>query len=99
MKDLKPTTPSTDGFSINSSLKIIPNPNNGNFRFQLLTVETGNLEIEIFDESGRSVYKNTIVKTSEEITENIDLNLLSKGTYFVKAKIQEAVFKEIVIIN
>ena len=99
LKDLKPTTPSTDGFSINSSLKIIPNPNNGNFRFQLLTVETGNLEIEIFEASGRSIYKNTIVKTSEELIENIDLNSLSKGTYFVKAKIQEAVFQETIIIN
>lgn len=77
------------GFSVNntnislvkSSLKVFPNPNNGNFHIEGLTEKT--TSIEIIDLNGKIVYQNKTIDNAKNL---IDINLpdIPKGIYFLR---------------
>jgi hypothetical protein len=60
--------------------KLYPNPNNGIFTISVLENEVKNLNIELFDVFGKSVYKTN----SNSINTEINISNLPTGTYLVK---------------
>lgn len=70
--------------NINVILKtaIYPNPSNGEFTLKLLNgTEKGNIDLQVYDISGKLVFKNAAVANQELIA--IKTNL-TKGIYLLK---------------
>lgn len=66
-------------------VKLYPNPNNGNFTILVSQKEVSNLNIEVFDIFGKSVYKTITNNTNTEIN---TVNLPT-GMYLVKLNSNE----------
>ncbi len=99
LKVINAKTPTDDGFDVMSSLKIVPNPNNGNFAFKLNSQEVGELKIKIFDLSGRNIYSNIFSKNQNLLESQIDIKNYAKGVYFIKAEINNEIFQEKLLID
>lgn len=79
----------TDIDELNTFAQIVPNPNNGNFEFQILQ---GNLiEYQIFDAQGRLILKG--------INPNIHLSDQPKGIYFMVAFMNTTTMTKKIIIE
>ena len=61
-------------------IKLFPNPNNGNFTVSVAYDKVENLNIEIFDVLGKSIYKTI----SDDVTTEISTQNLPNGLYLVK---------------
>jgi len=75
--------------SINkNTLKIVPNPSNGQFSIQFDKAIKSNAQISILSLNGQTVFKKQI----EAFSKNIDLSLnLQSGMYFIKVSSKERV--------
>lgn len=71
---------SVDEFSIDSFV-VYPNPNNGTFNIKL-TTPVDNIQISVFDISGRNVYSNMDSNTNLNYT--IDLGTAQSGIYLLQ---------------
>lgn len=75
------------------SIEIYPNPSEG-----IITIKKGineNLELTLFDELGKEVYKSNMITNSQ----SFDLTFLSKGVYVVLLKNTNSTISKKVIIN
>ncbi len=63
-------------------IKIYPNPNDGDFTFEIRNNSKGTVVLEIIDIVGNTVYKSSFKKTNDMYTSNIETNLNS-GVYFI----------------
>ena len=69
----------------NLGFDLFPNPANTEMTLILPDVLVGKtLTIGIFDNNGRQVQKTETVLTNYNTTQNLTINELEKGTYFVK---------------
>ena len=59
---------------------LFPNPNNGKFKVRLSGLPTKKIELTIFDNTGKVVKKHSIVNFNGELTEILQLNLVT-GVY------------------
>jgi photosystem II stability/assembly factor-like uncharacterized protein len=85
--------PVKENASINSSITISPNPNDGNFDIQLSNVNSGNAQIVVEDVNGRKVLsKDMLIQDASAIPMN--LSNLSNGVYFIKININNKTFIE-----
>ena len=75
-----------DEVSEDNSIQIIPNPNNGNFVISFNDEARGNVSFDIFNNVGQNVYQYTVVKNSDEMSNEFSLSELSAGVYFVHIK-------------
>lgn len=77
--------------TVNNSITIIPNPNNGIFR-----IETKNLQV-----SKLTIYNTfgTIIYESKNVNSEIDLSNEPKGTYFVEFQLQDKVLMQKLLIQ
>lgn len=66
-----------EGFSI------FPNPNSGLFTIKLNSHSNSNINVEVYDVRGRSIFKNVYDNTSE-FNQSINLNTVQSGMYLVK---------------
>jgi subtilisin-like proprotein convertase family protein len=73
---------STDEFDL-VDYKIFPNPNNGEFNIQFKTSKSKKIKIEVYDLSGRSIYKNSYEISDGAFNENIILNNAQTGLYIL----------------
>jgi hypothetical protein len=71
--------------SLNTNVKLIPNPSNGIFNLVINNQANEKITLEINDINGRTVYTEDI-PSSFHYSENIDLSQLHKGVYFVQVK-------------
>lgn len=68
-----------------SLFSIMPNPSvDGKFTFNLTNIHTGNVNVVVYDESGRIVIQQEIQKTEDFIKDGIDLSEKNRGMYIVK---------------
>lgn len=82
---------------LQNSIKIFPNPNNGNFNLQFDEFKNGNIDIGIIDVTGKVVYQNKLHRVNTLI--NFDITFKA-GVYFVKIinlDSKEQVIKKIII--
>ena len=83
----------TGGISFN----IYPSPNNGKFRINVLTSETGNIKISVLDLMGRVVFNQKREISGSEIIP-INLESIAEGQYVVKAETNGKVMVKRVMI-
>ena len=82
---------------LQNSIKLFPNPSNGNFNLQFDDFKSGDIEVNIIDIAGKTVYKNKFQLSGNKI--NLDINL-ENGVYFVEIKNSKSntiVVKKIII--
>ena len=80
---------SIDEGILGEAVNIYPNPNNGVFSIEIEGLQQQTAEILVLDLNGKTVFQKMISNmTSMELT-NVDLQNLSKGTYFAKVKVGE----------
>lgn len=82
---------------LQNSIKIFPNPSNGNFNLQFDDLKSGDIEINISDIAGKIIHKNKLQLASNKI--NLDVNL-ENGAYFMEIKNSKSnatVVKKIII--
>ncbi|HXP52531.1 MAG TPA: T9SS type A sorting domain-containing protein, partial [Bacteroidia bacterium] len=69
----------------NADLKLYPNPNNGAFKLSISGIDNmQNAELEITNLMGQVVYQTTAQSSNGMIQQNINLQNISSGTYFVR---------------
>jgi beta-glucanase (GH16 family) len=66
-----------------SSLAIVPNPSDGNFKLSFLNKNEGNLTVSIFDINGRKVYSEKGAFSAGQVTMDIGSGLIS-GIYLIR---------------
>ncbi|MDF1867219.1 MAG: T9SS type A sorting domain-containing protein [Saprospiraceae bacterium] len=74
---------------------IFPNPTKGKFTIQLLNSNMGKIDIEIFDQIGRSI-EHFEIENQDSILLGLDL---IPGIYFLKVKKSNKIFTKKIIIN
>jgi hypothetical protein len=67
--------------TVDSDIDLIPNPNNGTFKFNISNDEIGDLNIKIVDMTGQTIYNNIIRKSNNLFSINIALEV-STSEYF-----------------
>ena len=79
-------TPTTTGIPENKNqlISVIPNPVKDVLSLSLNNDYTGNIEIDVYDLSGRSVFNQTITKRNQYQLYSINLENLNKGVHFLK---------------
>lgn len=65
---------------------VSPNPSNGVFILDMGIEEKGDLEVEVFDANGRSVYKNAVDGDGHIVLERIDISDQESGMYYISVK-------------
>jgi len=74
----------TNDYVLSNSLSIYPNPNNGVFTVSFdsnVSNSSENVKVDIYDISGRIVYKNIFANNSSQFNETINLTDVSSGVY------------------
>jgi hypothetical protein len=64
------------------NLSVYPNPNQGEFTIQLNSTNSDQLNIQVFDIRGRSIFNNTYNHTGE-FSQTINLNNAQSGMYLL----------------
>jgi subtilisin-like proprotein convertase family protein len=65
-----------------SHFMVYPNPNNGNFNVQFKNAVSEQIELNVYDMSGRNVF-NRNYSTQNDFNENIQLNAIQAGIYLL----------------
>jgi PKD repeat protein len=90
--------PSTNGTDENfqESFKVFPNPSKGVFKIDYEPMSNSNIQLNIFDLTGRFVFKKDFENQREIF---IDLSNKSKGTYLLKLLVDNEYLQKIIVIN
>lgn len=79
-------------------MNVFPNPNNGTFSIQITSSEQGNVAVQVLDLVGREVFQ--ISGTFDtNLTFPVNLEFLAEGQYIVKAKVNDQVLVQRVLIH
>lgn len=72
-----------DEHNVGNTMRVFPNPNNGEFRIQLDQADAGEYHLQVIDAVNTIVYQEDQVKLGGDRQKHIDLELAS-GIYFIK---------------
>ncbi len=72
-------------------VSIYPNPNNGKFNIEIESGLQEDIYMEIINVNGELITSKTYKKSTEGLTDQIDLSMISKGIYFVKIRNDKSV--------
>lgn len=67
-----------------ASIKLFPNPTNGNATLQIENLEAKRLTIKVLDVLGRKISEEILLNNSQLILKNLELQNQSKGVYFIE---------------
>ena len=81
------------------NLSIYPNPGNGVFNISLEQVDSENIEVKVYDLSGKLVYVNEFVNVPSRFEGSIDLSGYAPGVYHIHMKTSNALFHRALIIE
>ncbi len=76
-------TTSINSIEVEDALTILPNPSKGNFMINASFAKRCNLEINVMDLQGRSIYSENVSDVSV-LTKNVVLNDVTQGIYLLK---------------
>jgi hypothetical protein len=65
------------------TIRIVPNPNNGEFMLMLASGANASLNVKIMDILGNTVYKQEDIRVNRSIEMKISLNNMREGIYFI----------------
>ena len=72
-----------------ANLHIYPNPTQGFFQIEYMSLIKGALQINITDVNGKIVYTQAVTKFEGEFKTNVDLSKQAKGVYFIEIVAEE----------
>lgn len=73
----------SDNTVAENNLKVIPNPNGGDFTAALRCPETGNVRIDIHNMKGQNIMRLDVLKNSSKLELPVQLNDVDKGKFYV----------------
>lgn len=89
----------TSEFNFASEVVLFPNPNQGSFNLKLNSTNSNNIDVEVFDLRGRSVYKKLYPNTGSSFDESINLSGVKAGLYLVNIKDGNLKASKKIIVN
>ncbi len=81
------------------SIKVMPNPSNGDFNVEFATENDGELEFQIMSSVGNLVYSKTVQHTSGVNTFDFDQQNLAKGLYFFNIRYEGKDYTSRIVIE
>ena len=75
-------TLNTENFEL-EAFKVYPNPNEGEFRLKFSTSSTSDIDVQVYDVHGRTVF-HKMYQPTQYFDQNINLNSISSGIYILK---------------
>ena len=88
---------SIDENSLENSFSMFPNPSNGSVTIKFDSL--GDVNVDLYDIRGRSVYSNYFKHTGNQFNEELNLSDLSTGVYMVKIKSGTSTVNKKLVIN
>ncbi|MDP4684215.1 MAG: T9SS type A sorting domain-containing protein [Crocinitomicaceae bacterium] len=82
-----------------NSMKIAPNPNNGNFSVMFNANNKADVELELVSLIGTKVYSKKIEQAQGEVTYDINVSSLSKGVYLFNVIYEGKPYTQKIIID
>jgi len=84
--------------SVSNQVLVYPNPTNGTFSFEMDLAEISDIQIVLFDITGKAVWTEVVKPTSLHVSKSFNLDHLSSGSYQLSAKIgKKTVTKGLII--
>jgi hypothetical protein len=80
-------------------LKIFPNPNNGNFELDVVSNESGQLSVSVYDITGRVVYNTGAINFTGTSVMPVSLENIVNGYYFVRVELNGAAYTQKILVN
>jgi hypothetical protein len=77
--------------TLNRTVEISPNPNNGTFKVSLQNVQSGNLKLEVIDLYGQVIYSTQFVSTGNNVLD-VNLGNISTGSYMLRIITPEEIY-------
>lgn len=96
---LKEAPESVKPFMDEYNLIVYPNPSEGKFRILMDMDYSDDLDIKVFDLSGKLVYLDELRELSQRLVHEIDLSQKGKGMYHLQLKTSKGVFNSILIVQ
>jgi hypothetical protein len=82
-----------------NSMKIAPNPNNGNFSVMFNANNKADVELELVSLIGTKVYSKKIEQAQGEVSYDINVSSLSKGVYLFNVIYEGKPYTQKIIID
>ncbi|MCB9230512.1 MAG: T9SS type A sorting domain-containing protein [Bacteroidia bacterium] len=92
---LNVNTVGLSGYQPSGGLVVYPNPNQGHFIIEL-EESSNNLELNIFDLSGKRVYQAAYTGLSGKVREEINLEHVASGLYLLKVNTENGVLMHLI---
>lgn len=96
---LKSAPEGVESFVNSYGLVIYPNPSKGLFKLKMDFNRVEDLNIKVFDLSGKLVYLEELRNVENRLEQDIDLMSLEKGTYQLYLKTDSGLFNKILLIQ
>lgn len=78
-----------------TSFKIYPNPSNGSFTLESTMNDNEILKVKVFDPSGKMIHSLKSQKSKQQI----DLNFLGQGIYYLTVETKDGVWTEQILVS
>jgi len=92
--------PSSAGNEVrNLTCSVTPNPGNGSFILNILNGQQDQVNIQVYNMVGNTVYQETNIPVNGSLKKNVNLTNLSQGIYFLKVKGSETTLTQKIIIQ
>lgn len=82
-----------------SSVKLYPNPNNGEFEILLSGLSEKNATVKVYDVTGREVFSSDEEQANGILRAKLNLSMLNSGSYFVKINSGNLVYNSKLVIT
>jgi hypothetical protein len=81
------------------NLRVYPNPGNGVFNLSMENLVSEDLNIKVFDQSGRLLYINKLYNQRDKLEQQIDLSGYAEGIYHLYLQTDKGIFNRLLIIE
>ena len=88
-----------ENIAFKNSMKVAPNPNNGDFKILFTANNKADIQIEMMNIIGAKVYSKTIDQAYGEISHEIKASKLSKGVYLLNVIYEGKPYTQKIIIE
>lgn len=96
---LKEAPEGVNSFSQDYKLLVYPNPSDGLFKLMMEVDGVEDLEIKVFDLSGKLVHLEELHRVSSKLEHDIDLSRYAKGMYHLHLKTDKGKYDQILVIQ
>ncbi|MCG8700884.1 MAG: T9SS type A sorting domain-containing protein, partial [Bacteroidales bacterium] len=81
------------------SMRVYPNPSNGEFEFYLQSASSDQLIVELYNNSGQLVFRNEYQKAQGKFQKQIDIRNEMPGLYILKVVSGNDIFVERIMVS